>query len=113
MYGYRRTAPPKPDPEMEKLLEADTKMEQQTRVLAKRYREAKDQEEQAKVRGDLETLTKEHFDLRQERRELEISRLEAQLQRVRASVEKRTEVKDLIIRRRIAQILGEEDDLAF
>jgi hypothetical protein len=98
---------------MEKLLEADAKMEQQSRDFAKRFREAEDQQQRAKARADLEVLAKEHFDLRQKRRELELSRLEEQLERVRASIKKRSEVKDLIIQRRLAQLLGEEDDLAF
>ena len=111
--GYTRARPRKPDPEMEKLLKADSAMEQQCQLMVVQFRKEEDQEGRAKARANLEVLTKEHFDLRQERRELEISRLEAQLQRVRAAVQKRTDVKDLIIRRRIAQLLHEEDDLAF
>ena len=105
--------PRKPDPEMEKLLKADAAMEEQCQAVVRQYREEKDQQVREKVRANLEVLTREHFDLRQERRELEIGRLEAQLERVRAAVKKRTDVKDLIIRRRIAQLLHEEDDLAF
>ena len=113
-YPYtNRPRPRKPDPEMEKLLEQDAKMEQQAHVFAKQFREAEDQPQRAKVRGNVEVLTKEHFDLRQKRRELELSRLEEQLERVRASIKKRNEVKDLIIQRRVARLLGEEDDLAF
>ncbi len=112
-YTYMKVKPRKADPEMEKLLKEDATMEAHAQVLAKRHREAKDQGEQAKVRSDLETLTKEHFDLRQERRELEISRLEAQLQRVRDSIKRRNAAKDLIVQRRITQLLHEEDDLAF
>jgi hypothetical protein len=98
---------------MEKLLLADSKMEQQSQDFAKRFRQAEDQQQRARVRADLGVLAKEHFDLRQQRRELELSRLEAQLERVRASIKKRNEVKDLIIQRRIARLLGEQDDLAF
>lgn len=102
-----------PDPEMDKLLEQDAKMEQQAQGLAKQFREAEDQPQQAEARAKLSELTKQHFDLRQKRRELELSRLEEQLERVRASIKRRNEVKDLIIQRRIARLLGEEDDLAF
>ena len=113
VYNQYDTKRRKPDPEMEKLLEQDAKMEQQARVFAKQFREAEGQQQRAEARGNLEVLTKEHFDLRQKRRELELSRLEAQLERVRGSIKKRNEVKGLIIQRRVARLLGEEDDLAF
>jgi hypothetical protein len=61
----------------------------------------------------LQDLTKKHFEVRQKRRELEISRLEAQLERVRAAVTKRNANQDMIINRRLSQLLGEEDELAF
>ena len=107
------TAAQKPDPEMEQLLKKDAEMEVQVQVLVKQWHEQKDEKVRADLRSQVEELTKEHFDLRQQRRELELSRLAAQLERVRASVKKRSEVKDLIIQRRIARLLGEEDDLAF
>jgi hypothetical protein len=112
-YTYAMAGPQKPDPEMEQLLKKDAEMEGQAQVLVKQWHEEKDETAKADLRSQVEKLTKEHFDLRQKRRELEVSRLEAQLERVRASIKKRSEVKDLIIQRRLARLLGEEDDLAF
>jgi len=102
-----------PDPEMEELLRKDAEMEGQAQVLVGQWHEEKDEKARGDLRSRVEKLAKEHFDLRQQRRELELSRLEAQLERVRTSIKKRSEVKDLIIQRRIARLLGEEDDLAF
>ncbi len=101
------------DPEMRKLLEEDEKMEKQAEVIAQRFRTIADTARRVVARTELEQLTKTHFDLRQKRRELEISRLEDQLKRVRESLKKREDAKDLIIKRRIAKLLGEHDDLAF
>jgi hypothetical protein len=112
-YSYATVGHQKPDPEMEQLLKKDAEMETQVQALVKQWHEQKDEKARADLRTQVEKLSKEHFDLRQQRRELELSRLEAQLERVRTSIKKRAEVKDLIIQRRIARLLGEEDDLAF
>jgi hypothetical protein len=110
---YARVRGEKPDPEMEQLLKEDAEMEARVQALVKQWHEQRDEKARAELRGQVEKLTEMHFGLRQHRRELELSRLEAQLERVRASIKKRSEVKDLIIQRRIARLLGEEDDLAF
>jgi hypothetical protein len=112
-YTYATVAPQKPDPEMEELLKKDAEMEAQAQALVGQWHEQKDEKARGDLRSQVEKQAKEHFDLRQQRRELQLSRLEAQLERVRASIKKRSEVKDLIIQRRIARLLGEEDDLAF
>ncbi len=112
-YTYAKAKGRKPDPEMDKLLKEDARMEAHAQSLVKQWREETDEKAKADLRTELQELTKEHFDLRQKRRELELSRLEEQLERVRASIKKRSEVKDLIIQRRMARLLGEEDDLAF
>ena len=59
----------------------------------------------------LAELTEKHFDLRQERRELQIAQLEAELEKVRATIDKRNEARELIIRRRVSRLLGEKDEL--
>ena len=101
------------DPEMVKLVQADWAKTKEAMELVALYKAAAGGEPQAEVRKKLEALVDEHFDLRQQRRELEISRLEARLAQIRASLEKRGEARQLIVDRHIAQLLGEGDDLAF
>lgn len=101
------------DPEMVKLAEADAEKEKEALELVKQYKAADGEEPQAEVREKLEELVNEHFDIRQKRRELEISRLEARLEQIRASFEKRSQARQLIVDRHIAQLLGLGDDLAF
>ena len=88
-------------------------MEGQARELVAAFRSEKDEQKRADLRTQLQDLTAKHFEVRQKRREREISRLEAQLERVRAAVTKRNANKDMIINRRLSQLLGEEDELAF
>ena len=101
------------DPEMAELLKEDQEMEGQARELVAAFRSEKDEQKRADLRTQLQDLTAKHFEVRQKRREREISRLEAQLERVRAAVTKRNANKDMIINRRLSQLLGEEDELAF
>lgn len=105
--------PNETDPEMLKLVQDDSRMAQETAARADMWRQASEPAKKAELKSELEELAKQHFDVRQQRRELELKRLQAQLERVRSLVTKRTESRDLIIRRHVAQLLGEEDDLAF
>ncbi len=111
--GYYRGSQAEPlTAEMIKLLESDAEMNQGTQQLVQQYQRA-DASAKTNLRLQLEDLSKEHFDVRQKRRELEISNLEKQLLRVKASMKKREDNKDLIIQRHLSTLLGEEDDLAF
>ena len=101
------------DPEMLKLVEADRKMEQEVRNLAGQIRKSADSEQRAELRKGLEELTAKHFDLRQQQRQLQIDRMAAELEKIRQAVQKRTDTKKLIVQRRVSQLLGEQDELAF
>ena len=101
------------DPEMAKLLQVDQQMEAAAQMLVKSYRNAQDEDSREIVRVEIRKLTEKHFLLRQNRREMEISKLADQLERVREAVQKRTDRKQMIIDRRVSQLLGEQDELAF
>jgi hypothetical protein len=76
-------------------------------------RQATDDQKRAELRKQLEELCKEHFEVRQKRRQFEVMQLEKRLESIRTAIEKRNQAQELIIRRRVAQLLGEEDELAF
>jgi hypothetical protein len=101
------------DPEMQKLLQEDAAMEAEAKTLAAQFHNAGNEADRTALRKSLEDLTARHFLVRQKRRELEISQLEDQLKHVRESWQKRNDAKDLIIRRRVSRLIGEEDELAF
>jgi hypothetical protein len=101
------------DPEMTETVKADEAKGKEVLELVKQYKAAAGEAPRAEVKEKLETLVNEHFDIRQKRRELEISRLEERLAQIRAALEKRNEARQLIVDRHIAELLGLGDDLAF
>jgi len=101
------------DPEMAKLDQADMELETATNQLAEQYRHPSSEEDKKKLREGLTDVVEKHFQVRQERRQLELKRLEKQLDHLRGVIEKRTAGKDAIIKGRMTQLLGEQDDLSF
>ena len=100
------------DPEMYKLLQADYSLDRQSQELAIQYRHApKDQREAIKQK--LEKSVAEHFEARQQRRLLELKRLEEELKRLRDSIDKRKEGQAQIINRRVSELLGLQDEPQF
>jgi len=97
---------------MAALNQADFDLSQQTEELGDKLRNAK-KEEREKIKTEIsETVTK-HFDVRQKRRELQIKRMEDELKKLREAMMKRNESKDQIIKKRLAELVGNEDDLGF
>ncbi len=100
------------DPEMYKLLRADAELEQRTRDLALQYRRApKDQQE--KIEAELQKLVGEHFDVRQQRRLLELKRLEQELKRLQDSIDRRNAAREQIVKDRVRELLGTDEGLRF
>lgn len=97
------------DPEMFELLQADMKLDQQTRDEADEYRRAKPSDKE-EIKARLAKSVEEHYNVRQKRRELELRRMEEQLTRLRDSVKKRNDEKDAMIKQRISQLVGNPDD---
>ncbi len=54
-------------------------------------------------------MVEEHFKVRQQRRMLELKRLEQQLQHLRQALERRAETRQKLIDRRVSELLGPED----
>ena len=97
------------DPEMFALAKADVDMENQTRQLVDQYHRAVGDADREQLRGKLAAVVENHFEVRQQRRVLEVKRLEAQLQRLRDSLRKRGEERQKIIEQHISQLLGADD----
>ncbi|MHC4398472.1 MAG: hypothetical protein ACYTG0_02195 [Planctomycetota bacterium] len=104
---------PSHDPEMAKLVEDDQQMSRETVDLAASCRKEADTAKRAELRKSLQELVGKHFDLRQQARELQIARLEAELKKIRDKVQKRNDARELIVDRHVALLLKEEDELAF
>jgi hypothetical protein len=100
-------------PEADELREKEEKVVSEIEDVGNQYRSNKDKDERAKLKTRLTELVGQQFAIRQEFRGKQIERLEKELARVRESVQKRNENREQIIKRRIAQLLNEEDDMEF
>ena len=102
----------KSDPEMYKLRRADSDLERESRQLAMQYRQAPEDQKEG-IQAKLEKLVLKHFEVRQQRRTLELKRLEAELQRLRDSIEKRNKAREQIVKKRVSELLGLDEGTRF
>lgn len=100
------------DPEMYALMVEDGKLEGETLASAGRLRRSKG-EEREKIRSELEVVVARHFAARQKRRELQLKRMEEEIQRLREAIAARHEAREKIVAERIQQLIGEDDPLDF
>jgi len=103
---------PGDDPEMRDLLRQDTEMDHKTRELAVRIHESRG-EERTKLKAELSELVNKHFDVRQKRRELQLKRMEDELQRLREAISSRNKSRESIVTSHMKELIGEERDLEF
>ena len=96
------------DPEMQRLLEVDASLDRQSQELAEEYRHAP-KDKQAEVKKKLEDVVAHQFEARQERRSLELKRLENEIKRIQTSIDKRNAIKKQIVDRRVLEVLGQDD----
>jgi hypothetical protein len=97
------------DPEMAALEKEDEALEEQSAALADKFRAEQDQQLREKIKEKLQKIVNDHFDLRQRKRALEIERLEQQLEELRHVVQRRDELRQTIIDRRLDELINEED----
>lgn len=98
---------------MDDLMRADNEMEREAADLASQYHQNATEEKRSEIRKELTDLSQRHFDVLQQRYELELSRLEERVRLVREQLSNRKELRQQIVARRIAQLLQERDPLQF
>ena len=96
------------DPEMFKLMREDLELEQQSRALATEYQHAS-KENREKLKQQIVELVNKQFDVRQQRRTLELKRLEDELKRLRDMLERRTKARKELIEKRVSELVGPEE----
>lgn len=99
----------KTDPEMYNLFKQGAELDLAERQLAMQYRNAVDEKAKAEISARLAELVGKHFDVRQQRRALELERLEKELNRMKDLLEKRKSSRDEIIEKRVKTLKGEQD----
>jgi len=100
------------DPEMYQLLVEDNRLDREASALARRVREAKSTDRE-KLRAELAVVVNKHFDVRQQRRELSLKRMEEELKRLREAIESRSKGRDDVVQRRITELVGADKNLEF
>lgn len=100
------------DPEMHELVAQDNRLEREAAALARRIRQAKSPERE-KLEAELAVSVNKHFDVRQQRRELSLARMEEELKRLREAIEERSKQRGDIVQKRIAELVGSDSSLEF
>ena len=101
------------DSEMAKLMREDMELEQQSHQLAAKCRAASD-EERTKIKKQIVELVSKQFDVRQQRRTLELKRMEEELKRLRDLLDRRAKAQKDLIKKHVVELLGpEEPDVQF
>lgn len=102
----------KRDPELFKLLKQEMALERQTRELIRDYRDA-DAAKREEIKKEVDKLVDQQFDLRQQRRQLDLKRLTDELQRLKDAIDRRTQARKQIVEKRVAELLGQDNDPGF
>jgi hypothetical protein len=100
------------DPRMAELDRADQGLNAKSVELSMRFRNAPAAERE-QIKQEITEAVNRHFDIRQERRELQLKRLEEELARLKESIQARQQAREEIVKKRLAELLGETDDLNF
>lgn len=88
----------------------DAAMDRQAKQLAANVRDA-DEPAKSKFRAELEKLTEKHFEYRQRRRSAEIADMAERVDKLRVAHHRRQENKPDILKRRLADLLDEDNEL--
>ena len=102
----------KKDPDMFKFLKQEMDLDRRTRDLTDDYRQAAPAK-RGDIKSQIEKLVDQQFEVRQQRRQLEVKRLEEELQRLRDAIEKRNKARKQLVEKRVAELLGPDEDTGF
>jgi len=102
----------KRDPEMFKLLKQEMDLERQTRYLVEDYRRASSSKRDD-IKKQVMNLVDQQFEVRQQRRQLELKKFNEELQRLRDAIEHRNQARKQIVEKRVTELLGQEEDVSF
>ncbi|HWB09312.1 MAG TPA: hypothetical protein VG826_08815 [Pirellulales bacterium] len=104
---------PADDPEANELTSQDQQLEQEVQSLARQLADGSDDKQRADLKDKLAAALEKQFDVQQKLRQLEISRIEARVQKLRDLVRKRTDSRRKIIDGRLEQLLSDAEGLGW
>jgi hypothetical protein len=103
----------KRDPEMTKLISSENSAAFEVNRLIADYKRTDKDEEKAKIKTKLGDALTKQFDAQQKRRDLELTRLEEKVKKVRALMKKRDEERKTIVDKRLDQLVREAEGLGW
>jgi hypothetical protein len=101
------------DPEMAKILNAEASADREVKSLMREYKRTEDADARGKIKTKLTAALAKQFDAQQKRRDLELTRVEAQLKKLRDLMKKRGEERKTIIDHRVEQLVRDAEGLGW
>jgi hypothetical protein len=101
------------DPDMAKLIESEHELDRQSHDLIRKYAETEDQQVREKAKTALREMLNNQFDLQNDRRELELKRVEERLAKLRDQLKKRSDARTQIVGQRLEQLVNEAEGLGW
>lgn len=112
-YGGWQGGPPTNDPELRELIAQDQQLEAEVQALARQLVDTDDEKQGEELKQRLAAALEKQFDAQQKLREMEISRIETRVQKLRDLVRKRTDSRRKIIDNRYEQLLNDAEGLGW
>jgi hypothetical protein len=114
VYGAMPSSYPTPhDKELSELIKEESKAAGEASHWMKEYAGADNEDKRAKSKTKVQEALGKQFDAQQKRRDLELTRLEAQTKKLRELMKKRTDARTTIIEKRLDQLIREADGLGW
>jgi hypothetical protein len=98
--------PRKNDPEMAEIMKQDRELGNHSDDLAAQYRRAS-QDEKDKLMKEVVATVNKHFEVRQQRRKLQLDRMQKELERLRGEIEHRNSQRDAFVKKRVQDLVGD------
>ena len=106
-------SPSEYDPEMAEFAEAEATLAAKADELLAQYAAADAPDDQRQLKDQLRDTLAKQFDVQRQRRELELTRIEERVQKLRDQIKKRNDARETIIDRRFEQLIDEADGLGW
>jgi hypothetical protein len=111
--NWQYAVPVESDPETGKLAEAENELAHNADEILSQYVAAEKADDQKRLKSDLRDMLVKQFDVQRQRRELELSRIEERVQKLRDQIKKRNDARETIIDRRLEQLTNEAEGLGW
>jgi hypothetical protein len=101
------------DPEMAELAQSEAALANESEELVGRFAETDNAADRKQLAGELRQTLAKQFEVQRKRRELELSRIEERVRKLRDQIKKRDDARETIIDRRLDQLVNEVEGLGW